>query len=180
MEIWKDVKGYEGLYQVSNFGNVASLNYRCKGKKHNLSQSIAKVGYPVVVLCNGKSQIMHYVHRLVADAFLLNPDGKREVNHIDGNKKNNHVENLEWCTPSENMRHAHKIGLNNIKNAYLASAIKRRIPVVQMDLDGNDICTFMTSAKAAKAVHAGHSTILQCARGMRETAGGFKWRLADE
>lgn len=98
-EIWKDIKGYEGHYKISNLGRFYNLltNYKSKG-------AIDNTGYRRVHL-NNKSCLLH---RLVAEAFIPNPQNKSQVNHIDGNKLNNNVDNLEWCTPKENMVHASK------------------------------------------------------------------------
>lgn len=111
MEIWKDVEGFERFYQVSNKGRVKSLE-RTTSHGHRLSERILKhaltgnSGYPFVGLCKGNTRLLRTIHRLVADAFIINEDNKREVNHIDCNKLNNNVENLEWTTPRENMIHA--------------------------------------------------------------------------
>jgi predicted XRE-type DNA-binding protein len=122
MEIFKDVKGYEGFYQVSNLGNVRSLErkvaHRKKGYWQVLKERILKPGN------NGKGYLYltfrkegeaknQTIHRLVANAFLDNPENKRCVNHKDGNKLNNKVSNLEWNTHIENMQHAYKTGLRN-------------------------------------------------------------------
>ena len=112
IEIWKDVKGYEGSYQVSNLGRVKSLDriivysngriHNQKGK--NINGFINTSGYMSVDLYkNGKSK-KHYIHRLVATMFIDNPRDKNEINHIDENKLNNCAKNLEWCTSSENKR----------------------------------------------------------------------------
>lgn len=111
-EIWKDIIGYEGRYQISNKGNVKTLQRSVigfDGKRHadvneaNLKQQLCGSGYLKVGLNNPFKQFM--IHRLVAIYFVTNPDGKREVNHLDGNKLNNNDWNLKWVTPSENMRH---------------------------------------------------------------------------
>ena len=97
-EIWKDIDGYEGLYQVSNLGRVKSFNYNRTGKEMNLKpvNTCNGFGYLYVNLNkNGKTRLF-YIHRLVAKAFLENPDHKSDVNHKDENKTNNCVENLEW------------------------------------------------------------------------------------
>lgn len=119
MEIWKDIKGYEGLYQVSNLSRVKSFvaikyknaNYN---KEHIKKQSIGKRGYYAIsVRKNGKLKLLT-VHRLIAFAFIPNPKDKPYINHKDGNKLNNDISNLEWATSSENNLHAYKTGLKYV------------------------------------------------------------------
>lgn len=105
-EIWRDIDGYDGKYQVSNFGRVKSFKYCREGR---LLKASLKSGYPFVQFGKRGKQVC--IHRLVAKAFIPNPDSKPEVNHIDGNPLNNHVDNLEWCTRAENQRHAFATGL---------------------------------------------------------------------
>lgn len=100
-EIWMPIAGYEDRYEVSNTGKVRSLNYRMTGKKKELKPITQGKGYHAVGLCKNGKMRWGKVHRLVADAFIPNPENKREVNHKDGNKKNNHADNLEWATASE-------------------------------------------------------------------------------
>lgn len=103
-EVWKDIEDFEG-YQISNLGRVKSLSYHRTKRERILQQYISKVGYCVVHLCkNGKKRTL-LVHRLVAMAFIANPNDKPEVNHIDECKTNNHVDNLEWMTHKENMNY---------------------------------------------------------------------------
>ena len=107
-EIWKDVEGYEGDYQISNFGRVKSF----KSKLPYLINKFVNGGYYKLSLHkNGVAKRNVCVHRLVATAFIENPNDKPFVNHIDGNKLNNRADNLEWCTPKENHEHASKMGL---------------------------------------------------------------------
>lgn len=106
MEIWKDIPGYEGKYQVSNYGNIYSLRY----KRHRKLMK-DRYGYSFVGLNADGKQHFFLVHRLVAEVFVQNPKLKPEVNHIDGNKLNNHTDNLEWVDRNENMSHAHRSGL---------------------------------------------------------------------
>lgn len=103
VEIWKDVIGYEGLYQVSNLGRVKSFKFK---NERLLGGTINHNGYRVVNLTKNGITKHKFVHRLVANAFIDNPQGKPFVNHIDSNPLNNMVSNLEWCTQSENVHHA--------------------------------------------------------------------------
>lgn len=117
MEIWKDVLGYENLYKVSNLGNVKSLKRIVKRSLKGdllINEKILKPGnkdgYMQVSLCNNGVKKNYKIHRLVAQAFIENKNNKPIINHIDGKRHNNKVENLEWCTQSENIVHAYKIG----------------------------------------------------------------------
>lgn len=112
LEVW--VEGYEGEYSVTNMGNVYSYKY---GGKRPLSANVYETStakYKSVTLSRDNIGTVAYVHRLVAKAFIENPENKAEVNHIDSNKLNNHYENLEWNTPSENITHAWNTGLRKI------------------------------------------------------------------
>lgn len=124
-EIWKDINGYEGYYQVSNFGNIKSLEriiensgthtgyYKIKERVLKPRENKKRSGYYELSLKKDGVEKRFKVHRLVACAFIDNPDNKTEVNHIDGDKSNNHVSNLEWVTGKENKEHAWKTGLSN-------------------------------------------------------------------
>jgi len=119
MEIWKDAKGFEGYYEVSNYGNVRRKKcetiYKDGRVAHFsetvLKQSENKKGYLRVYLSMKSKKITKAVHRIVAETFIENPENKQTVNHIDLNKKNNRVENLEWMTNKENMQHAFRNGV---------------------------------------------------------------------
>lgn len=110
-EVFKDIKGYEGLYQVSNLGNVKSFNH---GSPKILKVGKSTSGYFQVYLCKNKIKTQSQIHRLVALAFIENPNNKKDVNHINGIKTDNILTNLEWNTRAENIRHAYNIGLIKI------------------------------------------------------------------
>lgn len=122
MEIWKDIKNYEGHYQVSSFGNIRSLNYRGTKTVKLLKLLPNKAGYINVQLCKFGISKGNYVHRLVAEHFIDNPDNLLEVNHIDENKQNNNILNLEWVTRSQNIHHS----LKNKTSKYIGVLIDLR------------------------------------------------------
>lgn len=105
-EIWKDILGYEDYYEVSNTGLIRRKAYIMKCRLTN-------DGYPAITLCGGGKQLSKTIHRLVAEAFLENPENKPQVNHKDGIKANAMISNLEWMTASENIKHALDLGLKN-------------------------------------------------------------------
>jgi hypothetical protein len=120
LEIWKDIAGYEGLYQVSSFGRVRRLK-KWIGNKHKrgYKDSISYLtptdngnGYLIVGLSKNKKRKNYYLHRLVAEAFIPNPENKFIVNHIDYNKRNNNINNLEWLSQKDNVKHS----VNNMKH----------------------------------------------------------------
>lgn len=110
-EIWKDIVGYEGLYQISNLGRVKSLRFN-KEKVLSTSKN-TKTKYVHISLCKNKVNKKHYIHRLLGDAFVDNKEGKPHINHKNGIRDDNRVENLEWVTPKEN--HMHKYYTLNYK-----------------------------------------------------------------
>ncbi len=109
-EVWKSIEGYEGMYEISNLGRIKSFKAdKQNGKILKLKNSTS--GYSKCALFKDNHPTTFTIHKLVAQAFIPNTDNKSQINHIDGNKENNRVDNLEWCTPKENMKHASKTGL---------------------------------------------------------------------
>lgn len=173
-EIWKDIPGFEGRYQVSNFGNVMSFTKSTKyhNKPHLMKQQIINSGYKIVGLNIRKQRARNYpVHRLVALAFLENPNNYPCVNHKDENKLNNHVDNLEWCTYQYN-------------NAYGTAKIRqfetKSKPIQQFTIDGAWIATYHSPTTAAKLLNVSKTSILDCCHGKHEFAHGYKWKYAQD
>lgn len=171
MEIWKNIKGYESLYQVSNMGRIKSLERKdCLGrtvKERILKPCIDRYGYLMVCLCAGGKQKMLRVHRLVCQAFHKNPENKPCVNHIDENKTNNAASNLEWCTYEENNNH----GTHNERMAKTQSK-----PVGQYTRDGELVKVWASVREAERRAGFDHSTISNVANSKRKTHKGFIWR----
>lgn len=193
MEIWEDIKGYDELYQVSNLGNVKSLPKEkiskiigaFKTKEKQLSKGINSGGYYIVILYkNGKKQTFS-VHQLVAQAFIPNPENKPQINHINGIKTDNRVENLEWCSASENIQHAYNTGLNPILKGKDNPMYGRHgknhnhsKPVEQYDLKGNFIKKWVNMCEAEITLGIARGKISACCNGNQKTAGGYIWKKA--
>lgn len=158
LEIWKDIIGYEGLYMISNMGRVKSLFKRGSG---NAILKMSDNGYHRVTLSVKCARTNFFVHKLIAQAFIPNPDNKLQVNHINRNKYDNRVVNLEWCTPSENTIHS-----------YIGSH-KSKVPVRL--IKGDVYFDFPTMSAAARFLGLKCvSAIIQTRTGRTKTAGGYK------
>lgn len=154
MEIWKDIPNYEGLYQVSNLGRIKSLyNYR----KYNILTPRIKRGYYTIGLRKNGKRKWHLVHRIVASAFIMNVDNKPQVNHIDENKLNNRVDNLEWCTASYNNNYG-------TRQDRVSNTNKLRKEVYKYDLNGNLIEKYRSVKDAAIKNNHSISTISEYCR----------------
>ena len=169
-EIWKNITGYDGLYQVSNKGRVRSFQ---KGKNGAILKHHVARGYAFIGLWNPEEHKSNnlLVHRLVAKEFIPNPNAYDEVNHKDENKLNNSVENLEWCTRSYNMAY---------KNARFRQGLSYSKPVEQLTLDNIPIAVYYAVSIAAKINNIDSSSILKCCKNKRETVGGYRWRYVSE
>lgn len=181
VEEWKDISDYEGLYQISNLGNVKSLNYGRLGRSQNLKVSKHHTGYGIVILANSKVRETKLVHVLVASAFLPNPENKPCVNHIDGDKSNNVLANLEWVTKSENMRHAIRAGLRKDSNMWGRTSEKNPSSksVKQYNRDGQLVNEWPCISEAARSIGCSPCTIINCIKGRIKSCKGFVWRYAE-
>ena len=163
-EIWKDIPDYEGIYQVSNLGNIKSFTKVSNG--HILKPCISK-GYKYVCLNKNGKHKNYAVHRLVALAFVKNPYGYKVVNHKDENKLNNNADNLEWCTSHYNF---------NYGTSRLRQGISSGKPVEQLTLDDVPVAVYYSSEFAAKINNCDSSSIHKCCTGKRKSTAGFHWR----
>ena len=172
-EIWKDISGYDGLYQISNLGNIKSLyNNNIYYMKHHKNNR----GYLMVRLNDGLKQI----HRLVAKEFLENKDNKPQINHIDGNKSNNVVSNLEWCTNSENIKHSWDTGLRSLQNSYHRGKYNVLSKcVIQYDTNGCKVKEWECINDVQRTLGIDHRHISRVCRGKRKTTGGYIWRYKE-
>ena len=197
-EIWKDVPEYEGLYMVSNLGRIMSLHCTSKVAKENgvhdrriMKNVMSSSGYYHVGLSKNGVKIMHSIHVLVARAFIPNPENKPSVNHIDGNRTNNAVSNLEWATYKENQQHAIRTGLRDLHKPHIMHkpyrARKKRSSdktsysygsygFLQYSPEGNFVKLWRTQVEAADAVGFSQADISKCVAGRRKMCAGFIWR----
>lgn len=170
-EVFKDITGYEGLYQISNLSNVKSKErivirengVRLSIKETILTPAVGNHGYKVVVLNKNGIRKQVLIHRLVAEAFIPNPNNYREVNHKDGNKLNNDVSNLEFCTYSENLKHAYKNNLRKTKKYICVETGKEYSSTIEIE----------------KLTGISRQHITQCCKGTRKTTGGYHWKYKD-
>lgn len=167
-EIWKDIKEYEGLYQVSNFGRVKSLKF---GKEKVMSPVLHTRGYLNIELSNKGLRKVKKIHRLVAEAFIPNPKNFPQVNHKDENKTNNSVDNLEWCTSQYNCHYGTRIK---------RFSDNKKKKIYQFDLNGNFIKEWKSAVDIEKETGLEKSNIRCCCRGEIKKAYGFIWRYIDE
>ena len=171
-EIWKDIVGYEGLYQVSNTGKIRTLNLRCYLQEK--STQINNRGYLTVLISKNGKQKRKTVHRIVAETFIPNPNHFLQINHIDENKENNVVSNLEWCDSSHNNK---CYALNHPNRKRTGKRCSRRVQ--QLSLNGMFIREWNNSREIFLETGMSDWSISQCCRGVWKTAYGYKWQYAN-
>lgn len=178
MEQWKTIKGYEGYYQVSNLGRVRSVDRIVRSKGNSMQQRKGRIlrpnqdryGYLKIVLQKNGQKKTKMVHRLVANAFILNPHNYSQINHKDENKTNNKTENLEWCTAKYNL---------NYGTRTKRTAAKRSKPILQMTPDGQ-LIEYWPSARVAGQYGFSSSDIAAVCRGRLHIYKGCLWVYANE
>ena len=180
-EIWKDIEGYEGLYQISSLGRVKSLertytaNYQGQPIQKKCGERIRKTttvhGYPHVRLYKHCKGMNFKIHRLIAIAFIPNPDPTKytNINHKDGNKLNNSIDNLEWSNDQLNIRHGYETGLYD--NVFK--------PVERYTLDGVFLGRWKSAREASKETGEHFGNISDCCRGTRKKCNGYTWKYAE-
>ena len=177
--VWKPIKGYEGSYEVSNRGDVRSIGRVNAYGRYQAERILKKnphKGYVKVALYKNGYTKWHLIHRLVAEAFLGECPEGCEVNHIDENRQNNNVENLEYITHAENVRHGNgnkRRSLANINHAKLSTA------VMQMTHSGECVAVYPSQAEAHRQTGINPSHISMCCSGTRKHAGGYRWCYAN-
>ena len=193
-EIWKPIDWSEGRYHVSNMGRVRSSDWRCRFSDGTLRLKKGRILKPYILKC-GYAQLQlqykgkrkhFYVHRLIAEAFIDNPNNFKYINHIDENKLNNIVSNLEWCTflyninyGTRNKRAGMKVAKEKNPNYNkLGKDSSRAIPVAQYTKNGVFVKEYDCAATAMRETGINQSTIRQVVKGCknRKTAGGYLWR----
>lgn len=175
-EIWKDIEGFEGIYQISNLGNVRSLprivNRKDGASCHKEGKAIKiwkdNHNYSIVFLWLNNKRSCFKVHRLVAKTFIDNPYNKPEVDHIDGNKDNNKISNLRWVTSKENSSNPITYKRKKDNNP------KRKV----INITENKV--FKSIKSASEYYNIVHSSICECCKGKRKTAGKYEWKYVEE
>ena len=190
MEVWKDVDGFQGVLQVSNLGRVRTLDHYVRHQREQYKKfvkgkirklMIGNSGYYYIMLTYNAKNYHLQVHRMVAKAFIPNEFNKPQVNHKNHNKLDNRVENLEWCTPSENMIHAYKnnlIPLNKIGHSGKSNPSARAVDAYTKD--GEFIGHFDTMKDASKELGVAMSGVCNCCTGYSKTCHGMIFRYSDK
>ena len=171
-EIWCPIKGYEGIYEVSDQGRVKSIGY---GKERTLKPGRNTQGYLQVKLCKNGEKKMYLVHRLVVQTFIPNPDNLPQVNHKDENKENNSVQNLEWCDRKYNVNYGTRI--KKISEKMTNGKLSK--PVLQFTKDGVFVREWKSTHDVERNLGYFHNNISYCCTGRYKSAYGFIWKYKD-
>ncbi|KKN63257.1 hypothetical protein LCGC14_0503750 [marine sediment metagenome] len=187
MEKWKDIVGYVGSYQISSLGRVRSLKRRVKcSKRGNLRINYERIMKPILIntgyftICLNNGEVPRYplISRLVAIHFIPNPEKKRTVNHKNGIKTNNRVENLEWMTDSENIKHSYReLGRKPTNTGRFGKDHRGSKSVLQLTRSGHLVAEHAGMAEAQRKTGVFRSSISRVCSGMRNHAGGFAWKF---
>lgn len=187
-EQWKDIQDFESLYKISNYGRVKSLDRIKKSKRYYknglhyktkiLRQTISNDGYSKMQLYGDDGSFKTVrVHRLVAEAFIPNLYNKPQINHKDGNKQNNCVDNLEWCTNGENGKHAWD---NNLRTKHFGSDNRSSRKVAQYTKNNELVKVWDCISDINKDLHYSRSSIINCCRNRQTTLHGYIWKYYEE
>lgn len=185
-EVWKDIPNYEGLYQVSNLGRIKSLKRKVYAGRNRIRWQYERIlsnnktngnGYKIVSLNKNGESKNKYIHRLVAEAFIPNPNNYKYINHKDENKANNKINNLEWCTAEYNNTY------NNKHIRALETRMKKNIgcrKILQLNENEEIIKEYFSISQASKEMKVSNQAISDCLRGIQKHSAGYKWKYADE
>ena len=172
-EVWKQYNDTQ--YEVSSTGRVRSNNYLGHGQTKELKCQLSEKGYKICYLTIGGKTLTKRVHRLVAETFLPREEGKDEVNHINGDKQDNRIENLEWCTRIENMRHARRTGLMSGVDDYVKSVSKR---IYSVDIDNGEKHYYNSIEEASRMLGIRRSNIYNVLHGIYKKTHRMIFRFA--
>jgi hypothetical protein len=193
-EVWKDIEGFEGLYEISSLGRIRTIPHNVDHGKRTrvVSKRILKIGvksngYQHIKIYKDTKQYTYYIHRLVAMAFLSNPNGWSDVNHKNGIKSDNRVENLEWCSRSANQLHSSRVLKNKIGCYGKGHLSPHSIPIIQYTLNNEYIKEWASATEVQRELGIKESNIRKCLYTLyhnpltkrQYTAGGFKWRYKE-
>lgn len=199
MAIWKSIKGFNGKYWVSDEGQIISMDYNHSGKVKLLKPCFGNGYLGIMLSINGKRK-RYLIHRLVAEAFLPNPDNLPCVNHKNERKTENRAENLEWCSYKYNINYgtASQRISNTLKGHFVSNETKQKIskalkgkpcspivikklsnPIIQYDLEGNFIREWASSREIERELNFAHTNINNCCKGKYKTFYGYKWEYKE-